>query len=116
MNATERIKVKLRPPAPLTPALRPATVLEAGVNSRGILPANLLVERQLLADLQVGATSGAAQRPKVLLLDSSRPVAFAGFSDHIVRLDYSSYPPLQARADVRDLAASWPDRANLIYN
>lgn len=50
-----------------------------------------------------------------LLVDPSRPVAYAGFAKRIKRMDYTVYPPTITIASTNDLTADWAERADLAY-
>lgn len=52
---------------------------------------------------------------RVMRLDGSRPIAYAGFADRIERMDYSTWPPTVTSASTADLATDWPNRAGLNY-
>lgn len=53
---------------------------------------------------------------RTLLVDASRPVAYAAFADRIVRLDYSTqWPPVEAVHATVTPEADWPDRTTLEY-
>lgn len=52
---------------------------------------------------------------RTLLVDASRPVAYAAFTDRIVRLDYATWPPVETTASTTNVHADWPSRASLTY-
>ena len=53
---------------------------------------------------------------RTLLVDASRPVAYAAFADRIVRLDYSTqWPPAEAAHATDAPEADWPNRTSLTY-
>lgn len=53
---------------------------------------------------------------RTLLVDASRPVAYAAFTDRIVRLDYSAqWPPVETAHATATPEADWPNRASLEY-
>ena len=58
-------------------------------------------------------TGGGAE--KSLHADASRPIAYVGYSSRIVRLDYATWPPVEATAVTADVGADWPNRASLTY-
>lgn len=62
-----------------------------------------------------GPTGGGPAIERSLLVDPSRPIAYAGYANRIVRLDYATWPPIKASAHVSDLATDWPNRASLTY-
>lgn len=110
-------------PTPTTSAVR-AIQLEIAGPQRSvaeILPGS--VAPGVSADpgntLAIGSDGGlytnAGGVRRVLQLDPSRPVAYAGFYNEIVRLDYSSFPPVRRVAHTSNLAADWANRANLAY-
>ena len=47
--------------------------------------------------------------------DASRPIAYVGYHNRIVRLDYTSWPPTETTATTADVHADWPSRASLTY-
>lgn len=47
--------------------------------------------------------------------DASRPLAYVGYADRIVRLDYATWPPVETTATTADVHADWPNRASLEY-
>lgn len=59
-------------------------------------------------------TGGGIER--TLLVDASRPIAYAAFTDRIVRLDYSAqWPPVETAHATPAPEADWPNRATLEY-
>lgn len=53
---------------------------------------------------------------RTLLVDASRPVAYAAFTDRIVRLDYSAqWPPVETAHATATPGADWPNRSTLEY-
>lgn len=61
------------------------------------------------------AGAGGAAIERSILVDASRPVAYVGYTARIVRLDYTTYPPVKTSTPVLDLATDWPNRASLEY-
>lgn len=47
--------------------------------------------------------------------DASRPIAYVGYSNRIVRLDYATWPPVETAASTADVHTDWPDRTTLEY-
>lgn len=60
-----------------------------------------------------GTGGGGAE--KSLYADASRPIAYVGYSSRIVRLDYTTWPPVETTASTTDVHADWPNRASLEY-
>lgn len=50
-----------------------------------------------------------------LRADPDRPLAYVGYLNRIVRMDYSSWPPVKMTATTSDLDADWPNRDQLNY-
>ena len=50
-----------------------------------------------------------------IYVDASRPIAYVGYSSHIVRMDYATWPPVETTAATADVHADWPNRATLGY-
>lgn len=61
-----------------------------------------------------GGTGGGGAE-KSLYADASRPIAYVGYSTRIVRLDYSTWPPVETTASTTNVHADWPNRASLEY-
>lgn len=61
-----------------------------------------------------GGTGGGGAE-KSLYADASRPVAYVGYADRIVRLDYATWPPVKTTAITANVHADWPNRASLTY-
>ena len=59
-----------------------------------------------------GAGGGIEQS---IYVDASRPIAYAGYSSRIVRLDYATWPPVETTATTASVHADWPNRATLGY-
>lgn len=47
--------------------------------------------------------------------DASRPIAYVGYANRIVRLDYATWPPVETTASTTNVHADWPNRASLEY-
>lgn len=62
-----------------------------------------------------GPAGESATTGKSLRADPSRPVAYAGFATRILRLDYSTWPPLISSAETSSLDQDWPNRQTLDY-
>lgn len=60
-----------------------------------------------------GTGGGGAE--KSLYADASRPIAYVGCSNRIVRLDYATWPPVETAASTADVHTDWPNRASLTY-
>lgn len=60
-----------------------------------------------------GTGGGGAE--KSLYADASRPIAYVGYSTRIVRLDYSTWPPVETTASTTNAHTDWPNRASLEY-
>lgn len=60
-----------------------------------------------------GTGGGGAE--KSLYADASRPIAYVGYSSRIVRLDYTTWPPVETTASTTNVHADWPNRASLEY-
>ena len=60
-----------------------------------------------------GASGSSLERS--LLVDASRPIAYVGYADRIVRLDYATWPPVEMTATTADVHADWPNRTSLTY-
>lgn len=53
---------------------------------------------------------------RTLLVDASRPFAYAAFADRIVRLNYSTqWPPAESSHATATPYADWPSRTSLTY-
>lgn len=50
-----------------------------------------------------------------IYVDASRPIAYVGYADRIVRLDYATWPPAETTAPTTNVHADWPNRASLTY-
>ena len=50
-----------------------------------------------------------------IYVDASRPIAYAGYADRVVRMDYATWPPVEATATTANVHADWPNRATLGY-
>lgn len=59
-----------------------------------------------------GTGSGIEQS---IYVDASRPIAYVGYSNRIVRMDYATWPPLETTATTANVHAAWPNRADLEY-
>jgi hypothetical protein len=55
------------------------------------------------------------EQQKIIQVDGSRPIAYAGFASFIKRLDYSTWPPVITTAQTADLNTDWVNRQTLIY-
>ena len=59
-----------------------------------------------------GTGSGVEQS---IYADASRPIAYVGYANRIVRLDYATWPPVETTASTTDVHTDWPNRATLGY-
>lgn len=59
------------------------------------------------------STGGGAE--KSLYADASRPIAYVGYANRIVRLDYATWPPGETIAITANVHTDWPNRASLEY-
>ena len=59
--------------------------------------------------------AGGAALERSLLVDASRPIAYVGYADRIVRLDYATWPPVETTATTANVHTDWPNRASLTY-
>jgi hypothetical protein len=61
-----------------------------------------------------GGTGGGGAE-KSLYADASRPIAYVGYANRIVRLDYATWPPGETTASTTNVHTDWPNRASLEY-
>lgn len=73
------------------------------------------VETHLLTEGVQGPPGAGNGIEKSTLVDPSRPVAYVAFSDRIVKLDYTTYPPSMSSSRTATPVQAWPNRTNLIY-
>lgn len=60
-------------------------------------------------------TGGGAGIEHPVFVDASRPLAYVGYTDRIVRLDYTGYPPIVGTFATTTPQVDWPNRAVLEY-
>ena len=60
-----------------------------------------------------GGTGSGIERP--VLVDAARPIAYVGYLDRIMRLDYATYPPAQSFFYTASVYTDWPNRSTLGY-
>lgn len=61
-----------------------------------------------------GGTGGGGTE-KSLYADASRPIAYVGYADRVVRMDYATWPPVETTASTANVHTDWPNRASLEY-
>ena len=61
-----------------------------------------------------GGTGGGGTE-KSLYADASRPIAYVGYADRVVRMDYATWPPVETTASTANVRTDWPNRASLEY-
>lgn len=75
-----------------------------------VSPSTTWSSEKIIEELQ---QAGGVERS--LRADPSRPIAYVGYLNRIVRMDYSSWPPVKMTATTSDLDADWPNRDQLNY-
>lgn len=85
---------------------------------------NELITTEVVTDLLTEGVQGPPGPPgsgtgggieQSIYVDASRPIAYVGYADRIVRLDYATWPPVEATATTANVHTDWPNRATLGY-
>lgn len=58
---------------------------------------------------------GGASIEHPIYLDASRPLAYVGYTNRIVRMDYTNYPPTLSTFTTGVPSVDWPNRTTLEY-
>lgn len=81
--------------------------------SKPAIEVQIKTQSTVSAELVAAVTAGGVERS--IYSDASRPIAYVGYANRIVRLDYATWAPTEALAITTDIHTDWPNRASLTY-
>lgn len=123
---SKQVALAVKTPAPVKLTFPPIASLPLEITSGGRVALTLSGNGPIDADFtqktalalvfqKFLAGSAGSSIERSLLIDPSRPIAYAGYANRIVRLDYITWPPIETTTETTDLQADWVNRAFLEY-
>ena len=94
-----------------------SSIVDESVPTVGSFTTSVDVPSNLSMITFVGSASTAQPLEKIILLDSSMPIAYAGYENKIKQLDYTAgWPPVIKTAATVDILSDWEIRSTLSYS
>ena len=94
-----------------------SSYVDESIPTVGSFTTNVDVPSNLSLITFVGSAGSAQPLDKILLLDASMPIAYAGYENKIKQLDYTAgWPPVIKTAATIDILSDWEIRSTLSYS